>query len=79
MIKKNKTRVFFVIDSLKDNEEIFETQEEALKYSAKHFSITNEPRLYIAIVENAYKEKNGKWNYDDCYGTFDIIKHLDDK
>ena len=77
----NKTRVFFVVDSIEDNEEIFETKEEAVNW-LNGIAKKNKPRIYIAIVKNAYKEHDyiGKkelgWNYDDRSDTFEIIKLL---
>lgn len=73
-IKQKETRLFFVIDSIKDNEEIFERLEEAIYYFQKLGKI-NKPRLYIAMVKNAYK-RAGVWNYDDYSDTFEIVKHL---
>lgn len=66
------TRVFFIVDSLKDAKELYETLEEA----EKHFSLINKvllPKIYIGLVKNAYKE-NGKWNYDDRNDTFTKLK-----
>ena len=70
----NKTRLFFVVDSKTENEEIFETLEEAndwFEKLAREFS----PRLYIGIVKNAHKEK-GRWNYEDLADTFEVVKTL---
>ena len=73
---KQETRLFFVVDSREDNEEIFATLEEAEKF----YEVSNEenkPRLYIAIVKHAYYENDIKaWNYEDLSNTFEIIKML---
>ena len=72
---KMNTRVFFVVDSSEDNEEIFETLEEANKFFRV---IKNNPNasIYIAIVKNAFKEDTGEWNYDDRADTFEKIQVL---
>jgi hypothetical protein len=67
---KEATRVFFVVDSPQDNEEIYETLEEAEAYQSK------DKRIRIAIVQNAYKEANGSWNYEDLSNTFDFVKEI---
>lgn len=67
-----ETRLFFVVDNYKTNEEIFETLQEADKYAA---TLAN-PKIKIAIVKNAYKEDNGSWNYEDSADTFGYIKNL---
>lgn len=96
----NETRLFFVVDSKVDNEEIFPTLQMA-EWWFNNFESTHEdeaeteedkqPRLYIAIVNNAMKmtfsdkdkkEKadclafNDGWNYDDRSNTFEIVKQL---
>lgn len=73
-----KTRIFFVVDSKEDNEEIFETLEEARSYLISSINYGDKGRLYIAYVKNAYKEDE-KWNYDDRSDTFQIIKIIDRK
>ncbi len=70
-----KTRVFFVVDSIENNEEIFETLEEAQSYFLSVINAGDKGRLYIATVKNAYKEDNN-WNYKDLSDTFRIIKIL---
>ena len=70
----DKTRVFFVVDSIEDNEEIFETRESAEEFMSE-LEKKDKPRLYVAIVKNAYREGHG-WNYDDRSNTFEIIKFL---
>ena len=68
------TRVFFVVDSQEDNEEIFETFGEA---EQQYNKLGDKPRLYVALVKNAYKEpESGIWNYEDMADTFEIIKVL---
>ena len=70
------TRVFFVTDSPDDNEELFETLEDAREYiEATKFNGT--PRISICMVKNAYKEDNGEWNYDDRWDTFKYIKEIE--
>lgn len=69
----NKTRLFYVVDSIDDNEELYTTEEDALDAYKKIYNDTpeNKPRLYIAEVRNAYYEKDIKaWNYEDCSDTF---------
>lgn len=66
------TRLFFVTDSADDNEEIFETLEDAEEYiEATKFNAP--PRIRICIVRNAYKEGGGEWNYDDLSNTFTTV------
>jgi hypothetical protein len=70
------TRVFFVVDSSEHNEEIFETLEEASEFFRV---IKDSPNasIYIAIVQNAFKEDTGAWNYDDRVDTFEKIQVLE--
>jgi len=77
----NETRLFFVTTSSEDNEEIFETLQEA----RKHFETIKNSKnasIQIALVKNAYKEKdlkntfNGGWNYEDFSDTFEFIKEI---
>ena len=78
----HETRVFYVVDSIEDNEEIFETLEEAETYFLSLHTETN-PRLFIAMVRHAFQEKTKDsdtkttWNYNDLSDTFHIIKILD--
>lgn len=75
--EENKTKLFFVVDSLESNEEIFETYEEANRYLNTGFFDEDKPRLYIAMVRNYfYEEELKSWNYDDYADTFTIIKIL---
>lgn len=64
-------RLFWVVDSPEDNEEIFETREQADKYVRETFSKQEPYRIYIAEVANYYfdEQLNG-WNYDDLADTF---------
>lgn len=71
---KEQTRVFFVVDSTEDNEEIYETLEEAQKWFGM-IAIGRKPRLRIAIVRNAYLER-GKWNYSDFADTFETVSDI---
>jgi len=77
------TRLFFVVDSFTDNEEIFPTLEQA----EEHFYTLLEGsgrRIRIAIVKNAYIETYSQsslgleenWNYNDLTDTFEVIKTL---
>lgn len=70
----NDIRVFFVVDSVEDNEEIFETFAEAEKMY-RMIDEVYKPRLYVALVEHAYKE-NDMWTYSDQSDTFDLVKVL---
>lgn len=68
-----EVRLFFVTDSTEDNEEIFETLQEAEEY-LKRTKLGKNPRIRICMVRNAYKEDNGGWNYDDYSDTFETVK-----
>jgi hypothetical protein len=71
-----KTRLFFVVDSKEDNEEIFDTYEDACDLYNK-IKYSNHPRMYIAKVKNAFREKKPSgWNYDDLSDTFEIVQFL---
>lgn len=78
---KDITRVFFVVDDIDQDEEIFETLQEAQKYYSE-INSRHQPRLYIALVNNAYKDiqpstdsgLSDRWNYNDLSDTFEIIK-----
>lgn len=68
----NEARLFWVVDSDEDNEEIFETQDQANSYAEKYGK--REPyRIYIGEVRNFYQEADGGWNYDDHSDTFSHI------
>lgn len=73
MSNTDETRLFFVTDGTEDDEEIFETLERAEAY---YRTLDNKPRLYIAVVRNAYQEGDDDWNYDDFSNTFEIIKFI---
>lgn len=85
-MNNDTTRLFFVVDSKLDNEEIFTTLEEAKKYFDEFETgyaedAENdeqiEPRIYIALVRNSYYDKSAKaWNYEDYSDTFEVIKVL---
>lgn len=67
------TRLFFVVDSIEDNEKIFTTLAQAREWYAK-LKQENKPRIYVALVENAYYDEDLKsWNYEDFSNTFEII------
>ena len=69
------TRVFFVTDSPEDNEELFDTIEDAEEYiHATKFR--GKPRVRICVVKHAYIDDNGEWNYDDEMDTFKTIKDV---
>lgn len=72
---KNETRVFFVVDSIEDNEELFETLESAKEY-LDTLSPKDKPRVRVCIVRHAHKEPEGSWNYTDLSDTFEEIKTL---
>jgi hypothetical protein len=70
------TRLFFVADSFESNEEIFETLEEAEFYVKEELDEGSGRRLRICLVNNAYQQEDGKWNYDDQSNTFETVKEL---
>lgn len=70
------TRVFFVTDSLEDNEELFETFEGALAYVRANMPSLVDPRIRVCFVQNAYRQGEG-WNYDDKANTFETIKEIE--
>ena len=73
---KNDTRLFYVVDAIENNKEIYDTLEEAERnYKDLDVQKDNKPRLYIAEVRNAYYETDlNAWNYEDLSDTFNIIK-----
>lgn len=73
---KTDTKLFFVVDSTTDNEELHETLEQARRHRDT-LDVENNPRIYIAMVKGAYKEPNDKWNYTDTSETFEIIRTLE--
>lgn len=69
------TRLFFVTHSAEDNEELFETLEDAREYiEATKFEGT--PKISICIVRNSYKEDTGEWNYEDYWDTFQHLRDI---
>lgn len=64
----NKARLFYVVDSIEDSPEIFETLEEAEEYYRELDQGTGR-RIRICEVQNYYKEATG-WNYEDRESTF---------
>ena len=77
----DQTRLFYVVDSIEDNEEIFETFEAAKAHYDKlspirtldYIGEPNNRRIYIGETTNAYRENDG-WNYDDVgFDTFTNI------
>ena len=73
-----ETRLFFVVDSPRLNEEIFDTLEKANHYYDNLVLKGNQsPRLRICMVRHAYYEEDLKgWNYDDLSDTFETVKTL---
>lgn len=65
----SRARLFWVVISPEDNEEIFETQEQAEEY-AKAFSKQEPYSISIAEVKNYFQEPSGAWNYEDLADTF---------
>jgi DNA polymerase II large subunit len=75
-MNENQTRVFFVVDAIENNEELYTTLEQA-EHAYNELDVRKEdkPRLYIALVRNAfYEEDLDCWNYNDQINTFNIIK-----
>lgn len=79
-IFKPATRLFFVTDTLEDNEEIFDTMETALTYFDT-LPKMDRPRLYVAMVRNAYIDAStDTWTYEDQGDTFvEILKTIRSK
>jgi len=73
--KETLSRVFFVTDSVEDNEELFETLEGAMAHISM-LKKKDKPKLKVMIVRNAYKDDNGEWTYDDLSDTFELIRTL---
>lgn len=71
MSETNTARLFWVVDSPEDNQEIFQTRAEADAYAQTTYSKQEPYRIYIAEVKNYYwdEQANG-WNYDDVHDTF---------
>lgn len=72
----DESRLFFVTTSSQDNEELFETLEDAEKY-IERTEFEDTPEIWICIVRHAFKEDNGGWNYDDVSDTFTYIKQME--
>lgn len=68
------TRLFFVVDSLEENEELYETLELAREAKNK-LPREAEPRISICFVKNSYREGDN-WNYNDQANTFERIKEI---
>lgn len=73
------TRVFYVVDSTEDNEEIFETLEGAQAHMLSAMSEPQTARLYVAKVRNAYRDptNDDQWAYEDLSDTFEIVQTLE--
>jgi hypothetical protein len=71
------TRLFFVVSSITDNEEIFDTLEGAEAWY-KELDPKDKPRIMISLVKNSWleditpnnSEADYRWNYDDLADTF---------
>lgn len=75
-----ETRVFFVTDSREDNEELFETLEEAQAYKLSAMNSGTGRRIRICVVHSAYREPDiNRWNYDDGWNAFETIKVLEEE
>ena len=72
------TRVFFVTDSLEDNEELHETLEQARAHLLSAMNSNTNRRIRVCLVRHAYKE-NERWNYDDYSDTFTEIKLMEEE
>lgn len=73
MRNDNEPRLFWVVDSPEENEEIFTTREKAEQY-AKRFGKKRPYTISIAEVRNYYfDEQLNDWNYDDHSDTFTKI------
>ncbi len=67
----NDTRMFWVVDSVDENREIFLTREEAEKF-ANPMDKVCDYTIMLSNVNNWYEE-DGSYNYDDYSDTFDDI------
>lgn len=83
-LRDGKKRLFFVVwgkdinndESGEINREIFETLEEADEYITENKLDTFHTHIAVSIVKNAYREDDGKWNYEDLSDTFQDIYNL---
>ncbi|MBK8467874.1 MAG: hypothetical protein IPL32_18840 [Chloracidobacterium sp.] len=69
------TRLFFVVDSVEDNKELYDTLEHA-EVAKACLNKKNSPRIRVCLVRHAYKEEMDGltgWNYDDQADTFTDI------
>ena len=73
---KENSQLFFVVETVDGNEEIFTHYGSAVEY---HESLLDreKPVLYIGLVNNAYREERQHWNYEDLSDTFTKIKVLE--
>ena len=76
-MERTDTRVFFVTDSLENNEELHETLEQAQAHLSFAMSSNTHRRIRVCLVRHAYKENEG-WNYDDHQDTFTEIKLMEE-
>jgi len=70
------TRLFFVTDSFESNAEVFETLGEADHHFRTSLREERGARVYVAMVNNAYREPDGRWNYDDYSDTFTFLSEV---
>jgi hypothetical protein len=75
-MKDETKRVFFVVWGNNIERELFETLEEADDYIRDNKLDIFHTHIAVAIVKHAYKEEDGKWNYDDYSDTFQDIYNL---
>lgn len=74
MKEGSKTKLFYVIEGVESNPEIYETREDAVK---AFLNCSDNPTLTIREVQNYFRESNGLgWNYDDRSNTFKIISRV---
>lgn len=65
--------LFYVVESINTNEEIFLTKDEATNYF-NTLSFDDKPRIYVAVVKGAYYDEQAQaWNYNDFNDTFTKI------
>ena len=72
---KENTMMFYVVDSLETNEELFTTRADADAHADALDARGEKARVRICEVNNVYKEKDG-WNYEDNSDTFNEVLTL---
>lgn len=74
----SETRLFWVVDSMEANEEIYETLEDALIAYEQDFDPKTGRRIRICKVRNTYFDQQLKhYNYNDLMDTFTTVKEVD--